>query len=79
MQATSASTSSCVQALYTEARKPPTLRWPLMPTIPRSLASARNSSARSSLPGAITKQMFMMERSSLAAVPVKKGLRSISA
>ena len=44
MHFTRASTSSCVQALYIEARNPPTERWPLMPTIPQALAYSMNSS-----------------------------------
>ena len=50
-----------------------------LPTMPRSLAKAKNSSWSSSLPGAITKHTFIRERSSLAAVPVNRELRSISA
>src|SRR5574344_1237493 len=79
MHATKASTLALGQALYKEARNPPTERGPLMPTMPLSLANAMKASYLSFCASAITQQWFMLERSSLlATVPTNMLLRSIS-
>eukprot|EP00041_Stephanoeca_diplocostata_P019934 m.436886 g.436886 ORF g.436886 m.436886 type:complete len:131 (-) comp21427_c1_seq1:1103-1495(-) len=62
MNATSASVSLTVTALYKLARRPPTERWPFNCVNPAAVASFTNFASRSAFPPLIRKGTFMRER-----------------
>ena len=62
-------------ALYIDARNPPTERCPLIPETPLAVQYSMN--AASCVASSATKVTFIKDRSSTAAVPLKKGFLSI--